>query len=190
MVILESDGTGGFTTRAVARRAQTSTPAIYELFGDKAGLVCAVFFEGFRGLRHRLDLLVESDDPRADLAQLMETFRVFASASPALAEVMFARPFADFDPRTAELRAGGDVRDFIAGRVRRCVDAGVMDGDETDIARVLMTVAQGLAEQQIAGWFGESRASVDRRWELAVSAVLDGLTCTISGPARVSTGIR
>ena len=37
--------------RAGRPRAQTSTPAVYELFGDKAGLVREVFFEGFRLLR-------------------------------------------------------------------------------------------------------------------------------------------
>jgi AcrR family transcriptional regulator len=51
---LARDGIAGFTTRSVARGANTSTPAVYELFGDKAGLVRGVFFEGFRLLRrHR-----------------------------------------------------------------------------------------------------------------------------------------
>lgn len=44
---LAEDGFTGFTTRRVAERAGTSVPAVYELFVDKAGLVRAVFFEGF-----------------------------------------------------------------------------------------------------------------------------------------------
>src|SRR5215467_676533 len=39
VAMLASDGVAGFTTRRVAERAATSTPAVYELFGDKAGLV-------------------------------------------------------------------------------------------------------------------------------------------------------
>jgi hypothetical protein len=92
-----------------------------------------------------------------------------------LAEVIFSRPFADFDPRPEELRAGSSVREFIVEHVRRCIDAGVLVGDETDIAHVLLALAQGLAAQETAGWLGTSMASVDRRWALAVRAALDGL---------------
>ena len=43
--LLVRDGPDGFTTRKVAEGAATSTPAVYELFGDKAGLVRAIVFE-------------------------------------------------------------------------------------------------------------------------------------------------
>jgi AcrR family transcriptional regulator len=62
---LESEGVGGFTTRRVAQEAANRLPAVYELFGDKAGLVRAIFFEGFRLLRRYLDRLETTDDPRA-----------------------------------------------------------------------------------------------------------------------------
>jgi hypothetical protein len=89
---------------------------------------------------------------------------------------MFSRPFADFDPGPDELRAGSSVREFIVGRVRRCTGAGILDGDDTDIAHVLVALAQGLAAQESAGWLGTSQASRDRRWGLAIRAVLDGLS--------------
>ena len=53
--MLASDGVAEFTTRRVAQQANTSTPAVYELFGDKAGLVAEMFFEGFRALGRRLN---------------------------------------------------------------------------------------------------------------------------------------
>ncbi len=53
IAMLAADGVTGFTTRRLAQRAQTSTPAVYELFGDKAGLLREVFFAGFRLLRGR-----------------------------------------------------------------------------------------------------------------------------------------
>jgi AcrR family transcriptional regulator len=173
--MLATEGVTGFTTRKVARQAETSTPAVYELFGDKAGLVREVFFEGFRLLRRHLDRLDESDDPRGDLARVIGIFRAFVRENPVLAEVMFARPFADFDPGPAELRAGGAVREFIVARVRRCIEAGILSGQETDIAHVLLALAQGLAAQEAVGWLGTSPESVDRRWDLATGAVLDGL---------------
>jgi AcrR family transcriptional regulator len=176
--MLEAGGISGFTARRVAAQAETSTPALYELFGDKAGLVREVFFEGFRMLRRRFDTLDDTADPRADLVQVIVTIRLFVRENPVLAEVMFSRPFSDFDPGPDETAAGSSVREFIVGRVRRCVDGGVIGGNETDIAHVLLALTQGLSGQENAGWLGTSKSSVDRRWALAVNATLDGL-----GPA-------
>ena len=175
VAMLAAGGVEGFTTRKVAEQAQTSPPAVYELFGDKAGLVREVFFEGFRLLGARFARRPESGDPRADLLDAVQAFRVFAKDNPVLAQVMFSRPFADFDPGPADLEAGAATREFIVHRVRRGVDAGIIDGDETDIAHGLLALAQGLVMQESAGWLGSSPASVNRRWDLAVHALLAGL---------------
>jgi AcrR family transcriptional regulator len=175
MSTLARDGVAGFTTRRVAEHAATSTPAIYELFGDRGGLVRAMFFDGFRLLRQRFTELGESTDPRGDLAAVLHTFRAFVRDNPVLAQVMFSRPFTDFDPAPEETAIGGSVREFIVGRVARCVDTGVLSGDKTDIAHVLLALAQGMAAQETAGWLGTSEESADRRWSLAIQAALSGL---------------
>ena len=175
MDMLASDGVAEFTTRRLAKHAGTSTPAVYELFGDKAGLVREVFFEGFRLLRQYLDEVRPSQDPRAELVLVIESLRSFAREHSVLADLMFSRPFADFDPGPAERRAGDEVRLFIVAAVRRCVRAGVLQGDEVDIAYVIVAMAQGLAGQETAGWLGTSQQSRDRRWDLAITALLDGL---------------
>jgi len=172
---LANDGVAGFTTRKVAQDAATSPPAVYELFGDKAGLVREIFFEGFRLLRRRFDPIAETADTRADLVRVIEALRAFIRENPVLSELMFSRPFADFDPGPSGLEAGRAVRLFVVGRVRRCIDAGVLAGDETDIAHVLVSLTQGLAATEMAGWLGTSKASVARRWDVAIRAVLDGL---------------
>jgi AcrR family transcriptional regulator len=174
--LLARHGVAAFTTRSVARESHTSTPAIYELFGDKSGLVREMFFEGFRMLRRQLGAFAETADPRADLVQLIELFRGFIRRNPVLAEVMFSRPFTDFSPSPAELKASGSVRTLIIVRVRRCIDAGLMQGDETDIAHVFVALVQGLAAAEGTRRLGSSRKSVDRRWALAVDAVLEGLS--------------
>ena len=173
---LADGGVAGFTTRRVASGAATSLPAVYELFGDKAGLVREVFFEGFRRLRARLDALQATDDARADLLAVIDGYRIFLRDNPELADVMFSRPFADFDPGPDEASAGAAVREFVVGRVQRAIDDGVVAGDATDVAHVLVALAQGLAAQEAAGWLGTSRASIERRWALGVTAALDGLS--------------
>jgi AcrR family transcriptional regulator len=172
--LLATGGLAGFTTRNVARSARTSTPAVYELFGDKAGLVRGVFFEGFRLLRRYFDRLVETADPRADLIALAASYREFIRDHPVLSHVMFSRPFADFDPEPSERAAGSAVRELIVARVARCVDAGVFTADAVDIAHVLVALVQGLAGAEISGRLGSSQASIDRRWALGVASVVDG----------------
>jgi AcrR family transcriptional regulator len=174
VALLESEGATQLTTRRVAEQAQTSTPAVYELFGDKAGLVREIFFEGFRMLRARFDEVAESDDPRADLASVLAAFRAFLRENAVLSELMFARRFTDFDPGPSDREAGDAVRELIVGQVRRCIDASVLAGDATDIAHVLVSATQGLAATELAGWLGSSNASVQRRWDLAIRAMLDG----------------
>ena len=175
MTMLASEGLEGFTTRRVASGAGTSTPAVYELFGDKGGLVREVFFRGFELLGTQLTALAMTVDPRADLVAAIQGFRRFVRTNPVLAQVMFSRPFADFDPGPDEVQAGTTVRELVVGRVRRCIDAGVLAGDAVDIAHVVLALAQGLASQESARWLGTSKASVDRRWALGIAATLDGL---------------
>jgi AcrR family transcriptional regulator len=172
--LLARDGVAAFTTRSVASASATSTPAIYELFGDKSGLVREMFFEGFRMLRRQLGEAGESDDPRADLVALVGLYRSFIRHNPVLAEVMFSRPFSDFSPSGTEVKAGSSVRTLIVARVRRCIDTGLMRGDETDIAHVLVALVQGMAAAESTRRLGSSRKSIERRWTLAVDAVLEG----------------
>jgi AcrR family transcriptional regulator len=175
MDTLMADGVSGFTTRRVAQAASTSTPAVYELFGDRAGLVREMFFDAFRQLGARFDQLAATDDPLRDLTEVMQAIRGFVVEHPALGQLMFSRPFADFDPGPGERSAGDKTRQFVIARVRRCVDAGALAGDETDIAHVLLGLARGLASQEAAGWLGTSRESVERRWDLAIDSLFTGL---------------
>jgi AcrR family transcriptional regulator len=184
--VLSQEGPGGFTTRGVAGAAETSTPAVYELFGDKAGLVREVFFEGFRVLRRQLAATPESDDPLADLRVLGVAYRAFINKRPQLARVMFSRPFSDFDPGPSELEASAAVRTLIVSRIQRCIEAGQIEGDATDLAHGLVALIQGLAEAETSRRLGTSRKSVDRRWELAIDAMLAGLRPSAVASRRAS----
>lgn len=174
--VLGEGGLSGFTTRRVAERAQTSLPAVYELFTDKAGLVRAVCFEGFRRLGRALSTVPETGDPVADLRGLIPVFRRFCLDYPALARVMFSRPYHDVGPIPGpdQLGPAPTARDVLIHRARRCVDAGALRGDPTDIAHIFLALAQGLAVQEGGHWLGGSTAAVDRRWEIGVQALLRG----------------
>ncbi|MEU6579191.1 TetR-like C-terminal domain-containing protein [Nocardia sp. NPDC046763] len=148
-------------------------------FGDKAGLVRAVYFEGFRLLRAHLGEFPRTTDPRADLEAVMHAYRGWMLDHRVLAEIMFARPFTDFDPGPEELKRSAALRVFIVDLVQRCVDAGVVHGDATDIAHVVVALVQGLAAAEAARRLGGTAESVDRRWALALDSVLNGLAVSV-----------
>jgi AcrR family transcriptional regulator len=170
--VLATEGATAVTTRRVAELAGTSPPAIYELFDRKAGLIRELFFEGFRGLLVTFERLDTTDDPMADLAATVHAFRAFAHERPNLFDVMYNRPFDGFTPDPDERSLGDGTRRFVVDRVRRCIDAGRMSGDPTDIAHVMLAMVIGLATQENAGWLGSSVESRDRRWMLAIDAIV------------------
>jgi hypothetical protein len=133
-----------------------------------------MFFEGFRLLGGELAKVPVTADPVADLERLVPVFRLFCRAYPRLAQVMFSRPFTDFEPGPDELAAGASVREVFVGRIQRCIDAGLLSGDPNDMAHVLLALAQGLAVQEAGRWLG-SGPLIERRWKLGVTSLLAGL---------------
>jgi AcrR family transcriptional regulator len=176
LAVLSEEGVAGLTTRNVAGRAGVSVPAVYEVFGAKSGLVREVFFEGFRMLGDALAALPPAEDPLEGLERLAEGYRAFVVSNPVLAEVMFSRPFADFDPSIAEDKAGVKVRKIFVERVRAAAEAGLIVGDPADIALVFFALLEGFAAAENARRLGSSRQSVSRRWRLGVTALFAGLT--------------
>jgi AcrR family transcriptional regulator len=174
VALLAEEGAGGLTARSLAARAETSAPALYELFGDKAGIVRALYFEGFRKLAQELSTVAETPDPVADLWNLAAAYRRFIRTNRELAEVMLARPFTGFSPGPDEVAATSSAGMLVAGRVRRCIDAGRLRGDEADVSQVLLALIQGLAFAEAAGRLGTSTEAVERRWRLAIGTMLNG----------------
>lgn len=163
-----------FTTRRVAEAASTSVPAVYELFGDKAGLMRAMFFEGFRRLE-AANLKVEEDrDPVQALIGAVGTFRAFALAEPTLFQLMFTQSFTRLAAVQHEVESGGASRDYLVDPIRRCQEAGVLEGNADDIAHSVVGLIIGLATQEIGGWLGGSRKLRDRRWDVALAGLLRG----------------
>ena len=179
LTLFEQDGPRAVTARAVAAAANSSVPAVYELFGDKQGLARALFFAGFRRLHARFETLEGDDgqgaDARAELEATWWAIRSFAGDHPALAQLMFGRAFTEFDPGPQDLRAGDGTRRHIVGRVRRYLAPFDDAPSPTDAAHLLLATAQGLALQEQGGWLGQSEASRRRRWQLGLDCWLRGL---------------
>jgi AcrR family transcriptional regulator len=188
--ILGRDGVAALTARRLAEEAGTSPPAVYELFGDKAGVVRAMFFCGFAQLGAALAQLRPGDDPLGDLVALAQRYRGFILDRPALAAVMFSRPFASFDPAPEEAAAGAAVRERIVAAVRRAIASGRLNGDPTDVAHAYVALVHGLAAAESARRLGSSEAAVERRWDVAVRALLRGFAVAAERPLGAGASAR
>jgi AcrR family transcriptional regulator len=173
--LLAAEGPEGFTTRKVAELAQTSTPAIYELFGDKGGLLREVFFSGFHLLNRAFTKIGTTEDPVTELIGLAQMYRAFARENQMLVQIMFARPFTEFEPAPDDLAATASVRMRIVAAVQRCIDRGRITGDATDNAHVFVALIQGLAAAENSHRLGHLTGDIDRRWDLALRSLLNGI---------------
>jgi len=184
--ILARDGVAALTARGLAAEAGTSPAAVYELFGDKAGVVRALFFAGFTQLGEALAPAADADadaDPLERLVALAQAYRRFVVERPALAAVMFSRPFASFDPAPQEEAAGAAVRERIVAAVRHAVAAGRLQGDPTDLAHAFVALVHGLAAAESARRLGGSAAAIERRWDVSVRGLLRGFAPRVAEPA-------
>ena len=106
--MIESDGTGALTLREVARRADTTTRAVYSLFGSKEALLGALGARSFELLTEGLRAIPVTADPRGDLIEAALMFRRFAIGHPALFSVSFHRVDPAVWPRFQQAASGSN----------------------------------------------------------------------------------
>ncbi len=174
--LLERNGPKGLRARALAEAAGTSTSAIYELFGDKGGLVQAIYEDGFRQLAAELDSLERSDDASQDVRELFKAMRRFARKHPHLFDVMFALPFDEFHPGVDGVEAAQSLFSRVVDRVTQWLRQAESPSDPVDVSRVLVSATRGLITEDTTWVFGSTPVSRDRRWELAFDALMSGFT--------------
>lgn len=107
MQILRDEGAARLNVRRVAELADCSTTGIYTHFGNKNGLVSAIFVEGFESF----DAALAECHRAGDIAGGAHVYRAWAIANPMHYLVMFGRAVPDFAPDTVAVeRAGRSFR--------------------------------------------------------------------------------
>jgi AcrR family transcriptional regulator len=172
--LLAREGPQALTTRRVAQAAGTSTMAVYKLFGDKAGLVLAMFLEGYARLTEAFAAVPRTDDPVADLISLGLAYRANARANPHLYELMFGRPIPGFTADEAAIAQTLDTYNDLVHTIERCIDAGrFATADPHDVAVHLNGLVHGLTSIELRGSLGTDQ-DADRRWHAALHAAVRG----------------
>lgn len=87
--ILERDGAAGLSTRSVAAAAGIRAASLYQLFGDKDGLLAALAIHAFDLYLAGKRNVVRTDDPVADMRRSWDTHVAFGLRHPAFYLLMY-----------------------------------------------------------------------------------------------------
>lgn len=163
--IVEEHGAAALTARKVTAAANTSTIAIYRLFGGMPGLLDALADEAFTRFSRCLAEVPTTEDPVADVFALGAAYRQYALANGQRYQLMFgaSTPASGRTDLTVTghmtdrpQRAG--AFDELLDAVRRMIDLDRIvgnDGDSSQIAGRLWSALHGAVTLELAGFFGE-----------------------------------
>ncbi|MDT7537724.1 MAG: hypothetical protein QOI82_1309 [Actinomycetota bacterium] len=138
--------------RAVAQRVGVSVPSIYLHFADKQALLDAVCEEVFAALDAQMQAAAaEGTDVFDGLRRQGIAYVQFAVANPEHYRIVLMRKHeTQANGESADLMmATGAFAHFVAS-VQECVDAGVLEGEASELALRLWAAAHGVAALLVA----------------------------------------
>lgn len=172
--MLEREGAGALSLRRLAAEANTTTRAVYSLFGSREGLLTALGARAFDLLQAGVESLPETADPVADLVEAgARVFRRFAVEHPSLFALAVQRIAAGEHVAAGFRRAQGDALAELRRRVARLEAAGLLGGRSVaDAVFEFHALCEGLAAVELRGIL--PRGEEARIWRDALSALVAG----------------
>jgi AcrR family transcriptional regulator len=171
--LLVTEGPQALTMRRVAAAVGCSTTVLYTAFGSKDGLADALFREGFRRLRRRLEAVGPAGGPLVRLAALADAYRESALESRSYYGVMFQQAIPGYRPSAESLAAAGASLQVLTDAVGACMDAGVLRaGDPRAVAEVLWAAVHGAVGLELGGHFRDPEVAAERLRTLVAAAAL------------------
>jgi AcrR family transcriptional regulator len=191
--LLAENGSAGLELRGLAAHVDTTTRAIYSLFGSKENLARALYVDGFAELVDRLQSIGRSGDPRADLLAACFAYREQARSQPVLYRLMCEQLVPEFTPSCTDRAHALQALHLLADTLAACRDAGLLavadgapaspdggarrmpplevDGEVDLLTRQWWAMLHGLAALEIRGFLG-SEQDADRIWRGCLDALL------------------
>jgi len=143
--ILEREGAQAVSTRAVAAAAGIRAASLYQLFGDKDGLLSALATQAFARYLAEKRTVARSDDPLADLRRGWDAHVDFGLRHPALYLLMFGT-----DRPGRRPPAAAEAHDLLRQFLDRVAAAGRLRMPPADAADLLQAAATGITQLLIA----------------------------------------
>jgi AcrR family transcriptional regulator len=174
--ILDEEGLAGLSTRRLAVDLGTTTRAVYSLFGDKAGLLRALYRAGFETLQAQTEAVPATDDAVRDIVALAKAYRDSARQNRNLYALMFDM-VPGWRPRPDDQAAARSTLRPLAAAIARAGAQGRLPDDVRGLTTQLFALVHGLASLELAGLLG-GPADASVHWESAVAAALRGYAAT------------
>jgi AcrR family transcriptional regulator len=177
--LVAARGPAGFSVRAVAEEAGTTTRAVYTLFGSgDALLVDALAQAAFEFLADEIDKLMETDDPAEDLVAVgVLVFRRLVTEHPARYRIAFQRIVRNLRPGPELTAARERAFRALLGKVQRLGDAGGLGAKPVREAAVeFNAMMEGLGNAELRGGVFRNLPEGDeeRAWQGALTSLVNG----------------
>ncbi|MBT2533885.1 WHG domain-containing protein [Arthrobacter sp. ISL-48] len=164
--LVDREGPARVTLRDVATAAQTSTTAVYSLFGGKSQLLTAVVDDGFRSFRDS-QVAAAPDGLRA----LGLAYRTWALEHQALYRLMFGGALAAYADCRPSPDAAADAMEPLLEAVAAAQSAGtLLVAPVESVATAIWGQVHGLVGLELA-----QVGSPDTDWEAVFASALDAV---------------
>ncbi|MGZ4517408.1 MAG: TetR/AcrR family transcriptional regulator [Mycobacteriaceae bacterium] len=151
--LVSTGGVSALSLRGLAADVGTSTSAVYSLFGNKTGLLRALFVEAFARFGASQSAVPVTADPLVDLEALGTAYRVHALADPHLYGVMFGGALASFEPDTETQLLAASTFEPVLDAATRAARAGLLRTEDAQlVATALWASLHGLVSLELAGF--------------------------------------
>ncbi len=161
------------TFEEIADAAGVSRALVYNYFGDRGGLLAAVYLRGFERLDAELAEALRADAPAERLHAVVWAYLRFATTSPALWRLVHL--------------AGALQHPAVRGARRRRMERVAQEIGGSPAARVVGVGLVGLLEAATAEWLERGDIDIGRLAEVLFDLIWTGLSSLESHGIALST---
>ncbi len=150
--LLEEEGPEALSVRRIAAAAGVAPMGVYNHFASKAGIIEALFVEGFQRLGEAMVTLNEISDPEEALLEGGRRYRALALAHPMVYRLMFLRAVAGFEPSDEALILAARAFGGLVAVVDRGMQDGLVEqGDPEMTAQMIWSSIHGWVSLELCG---------------------------------------
>lgn len=171
--LLDREGPGSLTVRAIAAEAGVAPMGVYNHLGDKNGVVDELVKRGFDDLRTSFGE-GDPDRPIEALVAAGHAYRRFALDHPARYSVMFDRAVPDYTPSEEAMSHAWASFAVLIDLVQAAAAAGLLvPGDPIEIAQRIWSAMHGHVSLELRGMGFVT--DIDSHFENFATSVIRGL---------------
>jgi AcrR family transcriptional regulator len=172
--VLDRDGTGGVTIRAVASEAAASPTSVYNRFESKDGLIAALAMRALDQLAEAIEV-PDHIEPVERFRQACRNYRDFALQHPARYSLVFGLGSPLEDQSSAVAGHGREVFAILIDLIR-ALDLTVGDDDASQAAQAVWSAIHGAVtiEQGRIGQTPDSGATFEYMLDLLTAGLDTG----------------